>query len=586
MAADVDISRFLHPLDLVTPVEAALRLHESRENEKTQRMFAQSQMARQSAQDFRDERDHREKVEATERQRKIDQATALGTIQTMMRQPGGTGPAQALGSAYGIDVNPLTATTAAANGPSPGDAVDQLLASPAGVAAAAPAVGPGPAEGPTPPPGVASGGMAPVLAGSQEGRPEPLPGRPIEGPVELGGDPLGNGPPQPVEGPMPAPPVPRATPADLEALMARAAPAPAAKPPEAPPMPLLYEAVMGGKHYPISTEQQGTGLGDKYDAVFKSYLSQGAKPADAFKAVLAEKEKDDSGAATEHRMMEVLGGRNAQQDSRDASYRMTVEEQQARDAARLANSQKVARINAAGRGAATPQAEAALAHMIGMKEQGAGEQEIAQYAADNHVDPKIWNAPIKNVQTEASAATRANERRAGQEVTDADGKVIGVAKTPQAAADLNKKTAAWSQLQTRYQALIDDVKQNGTRVNPLDIDAGQRRDSLAASAAAAARVYNGLGATDASQKLEAEILGARGTIGHGIIKGANSEVLQHVYDEASKQHQARLNVGMRAGGGEELPAVLTHKKAPAAAATEGDDDAILNWARSLPGARK
>lgn len=315
-------------------------------------MFAQSQMARQSAQDFRDERDHREKVEATERQRKIDQATALGTIQTMMRQPGGTGPAQALGSAYGIDVNPLTATTAAANGPPPGDAVDQLLASPAGVAAAAPAVGPGPAEGPTPPPGVASGGMAPVLAGSQEGRPEPLPGRPIEGPVELGGDPLGNGPPQPVEGPMPAPPVPRATPADLEALMSRAAPPPAAKPPEAPPMPLLYEAVMGGKHYPISTEQPKTGLSPKFDAVFQADLAMGAPPQAAYGKAYAAQQAEEKEAAHEKSMLDLLGARGDQRDVHDASFRLTAEQQQARDAMRDETSRRNADVGARSRAAA------------------------------------------------------------------------------------------------------------------------------------------------------------------------------------------------------------------------------------------
>lgn len=336
MAADIDISKFLHPLDLVSPVEAALRLRDSRKNEETQRMFAQAQMARQSAADFRDERDHREKVEGIERQRKIDQANALGTIQQMMRQPGGVGPASALGEAYGINVNPLTATTQAANAPAPGDAVDQFLARNAAQPGTGGSPGPealmgpgGAPAAPAAPGGVTSGGAAPQFAGSQEAAlPEPLPGRPIEGPVELGGDPLGNAPPQQVEGPMPAPPVPRATPADLESLMSRAVPQPTAPPPAAAPMNPLFEAVMGGKHYPISTEQPKTGLSPKFDAVFQADLAMGAPPQAAFGKAYAAQQAEEKEAAHDKSMLDLLGARGDQRDTHDATYGTTAEQRQ------------------------------------------------------------------------------------------------------------------------------------------------------------------------------------------------------------------------------------------------------------------
>lgn len=149
---------------------------------------------------------------------------------------------------------------------------------------------------------------------------------------------------------------------------------------------------------------------------------------------------------------------------------------------------------------------------------------------------------------------RSDERDAALEVTDAEGNVRGKAKNTVEARQLNKSEAAFAQLKERTQALIDDIKRTGPRV--LDTKEMQRRESLAASVAAAGRVYNGLGATDASQALEQKIVGAMGTPGHGWFMGANLDVVKHTLDEAEKQHTARLNIGLRAG---------TQKPAPAAA---------------------
>lgn len=598
MGADIDISKFLHPLDLVSPVEAALHLREARENETTQRMYAQNQMARQSAADFRDERDHREKMAKEEEDRKIAWANAVRDASQMAHTPGGLGPARALLEAHGGHLNPLTAAVAPPPPPQ-GDATDQLLASPEGAAAAMPAAGPGPVEGPAPPPGVQSGGMAPVTAADRLGPG----GYPLEGPQQLqhapegdfllptamhvspgmqgamdhqGFVPRGAEPLQPPAGPG-AP----AAAGDLESLMSRAAPQPTAKP-EAPPMPLLYEAVLGDRHYPISAEQPKTGLAPKYEAVAQQYMQMGASPKDAFGKAFTEQLADEKAAATEKRMMDVMGGRNTQQDTRDATFRLTAEQIQARDAARLENAQKVARINASGRGAASPAGETALAHMIALKEQGAPDSEIAAFAAANHVDPKVWNAPVKNVSTEANQNTRTTERRAALDVTDENGNSLGPAKSSQLATKMANQTQSWGQLRLRYQALIDDVRENGSRINPADVAAVQRRESLFNLAQGAARQYNGFGNTDASQKLEHATMAGAGTYGNGLIMGANADVLQHLLDEAATQHQVRLRTSLRAGGGAALPAAVTHDRPK----TADPIDAQLDWARSLPGARQ
>lgn len=372
MGADIDISKFLHPLDLVSPVEAALHLREARENETTQRMYAQNQMARQSAADFRDERDHREKLAKEEEDRKIAQAGALKRAQQMMRSPGGLGPAQALMEAYGGHLNPLTAAVAP---PPQGDAVDQLLASPEGAAAAMPAAGPGPVEGPAPAPGVQSGGMAPVTAADRLGPG----GYPLEGPQQLqhapegdfllptamhvspgmqgamdrqGFVPRGAEPLQPPAGPG-AP----AAAGDLESLMSRAAPQPTAKP-EAPPMPLLYEAVMNGQHYPLGGPGASTlGLGKQYDDRLATYEAAGIDPQKARMQVIKEADDDVKAQHIADRTAASIDTRNTNQTARDAAYRLTGDQQmgehgknRALSASNNAASNR-ARIEAAGIGA-------------------------------------------------------------------------------------------------------------------------------------------------------------------------------------------------------------------------------------------
>lgn len=582
-----NILQYIHGPDLVSPVEAALRLHESRLNEETQRMFAQNQMQRQSAQEFREERDHAEKMKELERQHGIEQATALQTANQMLRTPGGAGPAMALAGAYGIDLHPLLATTAAAHAPT-GDAVDQFLASqspgadggaPGSSAAPAPVVGPAgagapppePAPMPAPGPGEVDPGVAAIMMGRQvqsapEGdfvlpkgaevsRFDPIAqGAADEGYVPPGSELLPPGPRPATPAPAPSPGVPSP---DLERLMVGSmAPQIAASRQEAPTNP-LYEAVLGGHHYQLGGGGGGTGLGGKYDAVFNSYLGQGAKPAEAFKAVLAEKEKDDAQAAMEHRLTmgidlrDVTRGKYtetvAQKEAERAKYHLTADQQMT-----------LGRLRAAAAGAASPHDQQVLAQLITMAENGADKGEIAQVAADNKLQPKVWEAPVHQVGQEANQNTRTTERRAAMEVTDVNGKVLGTAHSPQTAALLTKQEQAFGQMKQRLTDLIADVREKGSRT--LSPDEIQRRNSLFSLYTAAARQYNGLGATDASQRLEAETAGARGTPGHGILFGANLGVLEHLLQEAEASHKERLNVGLRSGGGRPLPAAVTHEK--------------------------
>lgn len=170
--------------------------------------------------------------------------------------------------------------------------------------------------------------------------------------------------------------------------------------------------------------------------------------------------------------------------------------------------------------------------------------------------------------TEASGVrTQLGQQRLGNvdaalQATDAQGHVLGQYKSTQDAAVGKKAEEAFQQMESRLQALLDDIKANGNRV--LSPDAVQRRESLAAAAAAAGRVYNQLGVSNANVALEKQILGPGGTINHGFIMGANPDVVQHVLDEARARHNAGLKIRLRAPTGGSQSAAPGPRKLSAA----------------------
>jgi hypothetical protein len=145
----------------------------------------------------------------------------------------------------------------------------------------------------------------------------------------------------------------------------------------------------------------------------------------------------------------------------------------------------------------------------------------------------------------AYTAERLKNLEGSLDVIGANGEPLGKAPDAKTASKLRSQVQAYDQFNTRLTALRDYVKEHGPRA--WSVDDSQKRDSLGAAAAAAGRVYNGLGGTDASQKLEAMINGSIGTPGHGWWTGSNLDVLNHNLEEAAHQHQVRLNTSLRAG---------------------------------------
>ncbi len=163
---------------------------------------------------------------------------------------------------------------------------------------------------------------------------------------------------------------------------------------------------------------------------------------------------------------------------------------------------------------------------------------------------------------------RAGERDAALVITDPDtGDELGQAKNPVEAKAINRKNEKFGQLKTRLESLIEDIDENGDRV--LMPGSVQRRNSRMNLVAAAGRVYNGLGATDASQKIEELIASAAGTPGHGFWAGANLGVLKDLLKEAEKSHRQSLRISLREGAA----------GSPTPEGHEGVTD-DLNWAAS------
>lgn len=578
MGDALNILPYVKTPDFVGPLEAALRMHESRVNSDTQRMYAQNQMARESAQEFRDKRDYEEKQKDKERQDKLDAAAAVGTINQMLGprdekgRPVNLGPAMALASAHGIDLHPLLATTAAAHA-AQGDAVDQALAEagPTGnappAAPQAPPVAPGgdssiPRETPGVDPGVAAIMQGRTVQSAPEGDFVLPPGTPANlaaasahtGYVPQGSELL---PPQ-ARPPAPPPPVPAGPPPELEALMAGAHPEFAGAKYEAPTNP-LYEAVMGGQHYQLGGQASGSGLGEKYDKVYGSLVNSGTPPLEARKLVEGMYAEDNKAQNRQTGTAAAIGARSAETDKRDAEFRLTADEQKQRDAARLAMSERVARIKAAAFAPGlNPKAQEFLPIALRMAENGASDSEIAA-AAPRGVDPKVWTGQVNAEDRKANADLRSQEKRAGLEATDDQGNKIGVWKDQAAAKVGRDNLDNYHRVKERLDALIADIEQNGEHT-ALSRDQIQHRISLGQGVVAALRPWNKLSNTAAGQQMEADIVGALGAPGHGWLWGANTDVIKHLRDEAEGQNKARLSIYLRAGGGQALPPAVTHEK--------------------------
>lgn len=218
-------------------------------------------------------------------------------------------------------------------------------------------------------------------------------------------------------------------------------------------------------------------------------------------------------------------------------------------------------------------ANAGMAELIKMKEDGRPMSEIAIKAHGLRIPAGGkggYLQMLKETRQSEKSDFAISERMAGLEATDEKGNVLGVWKNPQEARKGNEQNRAFEQAASRLKFLIDDIQKTGTRV--LSAQDMQDRLSKGQAVAAAMRVYNGLGATDASQKLEADILGALGAPGHGWLMGANIKGIKHILHEAEQTHDARLKIGLRSapsggggggsgGHGASAPAKLTEQNA-------------------------
>lgn len=535
MAGPLDIPEY-HAPDLVGPVAAALSLYDRRQNAKTQRMFAENQMRRESAEEARRAHDDQVKEEERKRTHAIEQANTLAHLGQTMNQFG-AGPAQAIASAYGIDLHPAAAATMAANAPTVDQQIDR------------------------------------EIAGSRETAP-----------------PVTEGPQQqesPVEGPAESPALeeqrwnaPQANP--LEALMSAAAPEKPATP-AMPAMPPQYEATIGANKYPIAAPAKGSGLGEKWDAIYDDLIAHNWTPEKAREFVAKEKSTADAEAGRETRMMDLLGARNAETEKMRGQYSLTAEQKMAEAEKNRVNSRQIAAMRAAAQGAATtPSQQNGLAELIGMAENGASKEDVARRAAELHINPKVWESPIHQVTSEATAGNRAGEARAGLEATDDTGKPIGTWKDKSAAKIGNENLTNFHRVKERLEALKSHIAKYGNRVDLLSKDQIQERTSIGESVVAALRPWNKLSNTAAGQQMEANIVGSLGSPGHGWLWGANPGIIDHLLTEAEGQNRAQLNVYLRSPDSHQLPAAIGGPKPKTKPANgEPDFDAIEAWANGL-----
>lgn len=368
-------------------------------------------------------------------------------------------------------------------------------------------------------------------------------------------------------------------------------PAAAALPPATPRMRLYADLGTGpigddGQRLADFNEvpsgpQSPTGLGPQYDAEYTHIVENGIlDPRQAFDKVFSDYKADKASAASDARTDALIAGRDQSRQAHEkflmdfaAKYRLPA------DQIKELREGQIAAMRAAG-GAAP--INPAVAPIVGAFSRGELDEEGAlAAAADKRLTQKDIQQPLQNVVKNAATAERASEKRAGLEVTDENGKVLGTAHNTTVANQLKKQIDQFAQARVRLREFIDDIERDGSRVlSPREV---QDRLSKAESVNAAMRVYNGLGATDASQQLEARITGAIGTPGHGFIMGANLDVIKRILHEAELQHNTRIKTALRAGGGRQLSPVLGGKPQQGASGG-GDVAAAKKWLADNPNA--
>lgn len=333
-------------------------------------------------------------------------------------------------------------------------------------------------------------------------------------------------------------------------------------------------ATFHGNRFEVPETQDTTGLGQKYDAIYSRMLEEpGVKPADAYKAVMAEYEKDQAEAGRNTRAANALTARSDNREDQQkfleemaGTYKLTFEQRK-----QLAEIMAHARMASAG-AATSPEDTAHLAELIKHFEESGSLSGAAEEAAGfkKPLSPKVWEPALKQVTTQATAGERAGLRRKALVATDDRGNVIGEWKDANAAKVGEKQTESFHRVEERLNGLLADIKAQGER-SDWDRKSIQKRVSLAKSVVAALRPFNELSNTAAGQQMEEDILGQIGAPGHGWLWGANTEIVEHLLNEARGQHRAQLMTKLSPVGSSPLSPALGGQKQVAGMS---DDEAI------------
>lgn len=304
-----------------------------------------------------------------------------------------------------------------------------------------------------------------------------------------------------------------------------------------------------GSQFEVPEQSDRTPFGPDYDTIYQGLIETGEDPHKAMQYVAAEYKAEQTQKSIAKRTADQIDYRNKNREDvqtfaagENEKYKLTFEQRK-----ELTNIMARAKVASAG---AQP-IPAGVSTLVGMKEQGATDEEIYAKAAELRLTGKQVTAPVQNVVRNAAAGERAGQKREALTATGEGTKEGDMWKSPQAAAKGTQQIQRFHRVRERLVALIEDVKTNGERID-LDSKEYVRRMSLAEAAAAALRPYNELSSTDASMAAERAIIGPAGAFGHGWTLGADLKTLQHILSEAEGQQQVNLSTLLRPGGGSRL----------------------------------
>lgn len=346
----------------------------------------------------------------------------------------------------------------------------------------------------------------------------PTQGHPLAGPM-----------PGPLQGPTPsgAPlsdmdPPPEAAPPDLdvEALTAARTPADTRH----------TFATVNGQRFEVPAGRDAPGSDADFEQVYGYFLDQTGNPESAMRMAVnhAQRLQDH---ADKLRSQAEIERKNKAAEAEALRVHADVPKQDEWKHLAAAGKKK----SGGGGGGVNP----GMAELIRMKEQGTPDSAIADRAAALHIPmggKTGYLQAIKEVRSAANADARIDEKIAQETFAGPDGQpVVGMnAKAAGKAAEANTK---FSQVRERMKYLLADIQANGTRVSPFDIAGTKRRESAIKGVVAVLRPYNELSSTDASVKLEEAMTAGGGTLGDGLLAGAQPEVLQHLLEEAESRHR-------------------------------------------------